>query len=143
MHSKTVLVTGCGGLIGSEAVVHFERQGTGSSASTTTCGAIFSARRVTRHGISNASKRVRHFESHDRRYSGLTGDRIRSFAAPLRPDHPLRSAALTRQGEGNPSGRFRRECGRHDQSSGSDPSSLPRGSVHPYEHQQGLRRRSQ
>ena len=137
------IITGSGGLIGSEAVGHFVGEGYdvvgiendmrasffGPEAST----AHVTERLLAAHPeFRSESVDIRDREAVDRIFSER-GERDRAR-------HPHRRPALPRLGRERPPDRLRRQRQRHPQPARGDPRQLPRGAVHLLLDQQGLRR---
>ena len=139
------IITGAGGLIGSEAVDPSSARASTWSASRTTCGPASSARvlDLARHPASGRGLPPQfRWENADIRD---TADRphLRRARRQDRARRPHRRAALARLGRERPADRLRRQRQRHPQPARGHPRPLPRRAVRLLLDQQGLRRHPQ
>ena len=127
MKPKTVLITGSSGLIGSEAVEYFDRQGHRVHGIDNNMRRVFFGR-VRRHDLESrpaerrTTQNFTHIDLESRDREAL--DRPLRVAA-FRPHHPLRRAALARQGPRIPVLDFEVNARGHRQSSRSHAPALP------------------
>ncbi len=142
---STVVVTGSGGLIGSEAVAHFIRAGYDVVGVENDMRAQFfgpdaSTSRTTTRLQQEFPSEFRSVALDIRDAEGI----LALFKTlDLGGGHPHGRAALARLGGVGPADGLRRQRQRHDEPARGHPPDAPRGDVHLHLDQQGLRRHAQ
>ena len=141
------IVTGSGGLIGSESVAPPGRGRASTwSGSRTTCGRASSGRRPrprTSPSGSTANLGVPHTTSSTSATPRASNASSPSTAATIELVDPHRRAALPRLGRARAADRLRRQRQRHPEPARGDPRHCPGGDLHLHLDQQGLRRHAQ
>ena len=140
------IVTGSGGLIGSESAARLVEAGYDViGIENDTRAVLFGPEASTAHVTERLNRELDSFRTVDLDIRDAEGiDRV--FAEARQGDRagrPHRGAALARLGGERPAGRLRHQRQRHAQPARGDPPALPRGDLHLHLDQQGLRRHAQ
>ena len=107
MKPKKVLITGSSGLIGSEAVEHFDRQGYKVHGMDNNMRRVFFGDPGdTTWNLDRLRSNTKNFTHHNLDIRDRVALEALFRAQPLRSDHSLCGAAFSRQGAGYPHSRF-------------------------------------
>ena len=140
------IVTGAGGLIGSEAVEHFIAEGFDVVGIENDMRArFFGPEASTSHVTERLRRRAPRVPLGERRHPRRRRGRadLRRARRPDRAGRPHRRPALARLGRERAADRLRRQRQRHPQPARGGPRPLPRRALRLLLDQQGLRRHAQ